>query len=354
MSPYELLVTLCGGRPILIIAHVVSNLTIGLAYVSIPLVIMAYLRRRPDIENQWIFWCFTAFILGCGFTHFGHVLSLWDARFFPLSQAADIVTAVISFVTAIALWPMLPVMARIPTPRQLMAMIKERDEAVGKLGQHKEILVKELNHRVRNNLQILQGVISMMMREPQIETIPSKELLSTILNRLMAVSRVHDRIYSDGQHPEQIETREFIESICKDLDMQFGGMIETDIDHMMMSIDESVQIAMIVNELVTNAAKYAKRGNEPAQIRVSFKNRGEGQWVLSVADRGPGLAPGSENRRSIGMRLIRSLAAQLGGSLNVDSSPEGSTFSIVKSSLSEARQGEAVAPSAIAIAQTNA
>lgn len=130
MSPYELLVSLCGGSWTGVIVHIVTNVLIGPAYVSIPTVIVAYLRRRPDIENRWVFWCFTAFILGCGLTHFGHVLALWDPRFYLLSQAADVVTAVISCLTAIALWPMLPTLAKIPTSKQFLMMIQERDTAV--------------------------------------------------------------------------------------------------------------------------------------------------------------------------------------------------------------------------------
>lgn len=330
MSPYEFLVALCGGSWTWAITHVVSNLVIGLAYVSIPIVIVAYLRRRPDIENRWIFWCFTAFILGCGFTHFGHVLAFWDPRFYVFSQGADIFTAIVSALTAIALWPMLPVLARIPTPKQLMAMVRERDAAVGQLGQHKEILIRELNHRVRNNLLILQGLVSMMMRDPRTALIPSDQLLGTILNRIMAVSRVHDRIYSDGLEPGQIETREFVESICQDLRTQFGAVIETDVDPMMLSVDESVPMAMIINELVTNAIKHGRRGDEPPWVRVGLKSQGAGRWMLSVDDNGPGVPAQASQSRSIGMRLIRTLAAQLGGTLEITSSPSGSRFSITR------------------------
>jgi two-component sensor histidine kinase len=209
-----------------------------------------------------------------------------------------------------------------------MAMVRERDAAVGQLGQHKEILVKELNHRVRNNLLILQSLVSMMMRDPRTALIPSDQLLGTILNRIMAVSRVHDRIYSDGLEPGQIETGEFIESICNDLRTQFEAAIETDVDPMMLSVDESVPMAMIVNELVTNAIKYGRRGDEQPWVRVGLKSQGEGRWVLSVDDNGPGVPAQAAKSQSIGMRLIRALAAQMGGTLEITSSPSGSRFSI--------------------------
>jgi len=334
LSPYELLASLCGDNWVVI--HVATNLLIGLAYLSIPTAIVAYLRRRPDIENRWIFWCFTAFILGCGLSHFGHILSLWDVRFYWVAMAIDVVTTLISCATAIALWPMLPVLARIPTPKQFMMTIRERDEAVGKLHQHKEILVKELNHRVRNNLQILQSLVSMMIREVRgtkaSRAVPApaspEQLLGTILNRIMAVSRVHDRIYSDGLEMGRIETREFIEAISRDLALQFDAEIVTDVDAMTMSVDESVPVAMIVNELVTNAVKYGRRGSEKAKVKVSLKESGKDTWLLGVEDNGPGVSADAARSGSIGMRLIRRLSAQLGGTLDVLSTPEGARFQV--------------------------
>jgi two-component sensor histidine kinase len=85
---------------------------------------------------------------------------------------------------------------------------------------------------------------------------------------------------------------------------------------------------MIVNELVTNAVKYGRREDQQARVRVVFKRQDGDKWLLSVEDDGPGIPPDAEKSQSIGMRLIRSLATQLGGALEVASSPAGSRFSI--------------------------
>lgn len=330
MTPYEFLVSLCGGNRTLILLHALSNTIIGAAYISIPIAIVAYLRRRPDIENRWLFWAFTAFILGCGATHFMHVLSLWDARFYVGALWVDGFTALVSAVTAIALWPMLPLLASIPTPKEFLAMLTERDDAVAELGGHKEVLVKELNHRVRNNLQILQSVVAMMMTSPETKAMSQEEILSTVLNRIKAVSRVHDRIYQSGVEPGQIDTKEFVETICQDLSTQFGVESRTDVDSRYLSADESTPIAMIVNEMVTNAIKHGRRAEAPAEIDVSLKHIADGGWRLAVQDRGPGLPESASRSTSLGMRLIRSLARQLGGELSVESSPNGSRFSVTQ------------------------
>ena len=85
---------------------------------------------------------------------------------------------------------------------------------------------------------------------------------------------------------------------------------------------------LLVSELVTNAVKYGRSADQQARVKVVFKRQDQDKWVLSVEDNGPGIPPDAEKGRSIGMRLIRSLATQLGGALEVASSPAGSRFSI--------------------------
>jgi two-component sensor histidine kinase len=307
----------------------VTNLLIGAAYLSIPTVIVAYLRRRPEVESKWVFWCFALFILGCGATHFAHVLLLQDPAFWYVPTImAHVFTAGISVATAIALWPLLPKLAAIPTPSEYEAVVVQLKEHRKNLFRDKDMLLRELNHRVRNNLQIVEG--SLRLQAQQADR-GCEDALNIALGRVRAISRVHERIYvEDTDKAVQVETSGFIEGLCAELASQFDADIDTDVDPLHVSVDESVPIAMIVNELVTNAVKYGRRPGQRAHVRVSLKARpGHGGWELAVSDRGPGVDPDAAGGRSLGMRLIRSLAQQLDGELVIESSDGGATFRVL-------------------------
>ena len=123
-------------EPALIWAHVGSDLAIGLAYFSIPIVIARFLTRRRDIRFSWVVWMFAIFIMACGATHFMSILVLWVPAY-GVEALVKIVTAIASVVTAVALWPLLPRAIAVPSPRQLQevndslrALVFERDAAL--------------------------------------------------------------------------------------------------------------------------------------------------------------------------------------------------------------------------------
>jgi two-component sensor histidine kinase len=318
----------------------VSNLIIGLSYISIPIAIMVYLRRRPGIEYRWLFWCFIAFILGCGLTHIGHVLILHDpVLWYPVTLAVHSFTAGISIITALALWPMLPKFLKIPTPTEYETLVQQLHEHRRSLFRDKSRLMKELNHRVRNNLAIIAGALRLQANNIKDDE-RCRDAVLTALGRINAISRVHEKIYSESEDSESkgnLDTHVFLTSICFDLEIQFDAVIDVDIEPVPVSVDESVPLAMILNELVTNGVKYGKRNGEKAHVTVVFKSMSGkadwtliGDWKLVVCDKGPGIDMEKISKRSLGMRMIKSLATQLGGELQVESTPEeGSTFRVI-------------------------
>ncbi|HEU0065705.1 MAG TPA: ATP-binding protein [Sphingomonas sp.] len=123
-------------EPSLIWTHVVSDAIIGLAYFSIPVVIARFLTKRRDVHFSWVVWMFAAFIMACGATHFLSILVLWIPAY-GIEALVKMVTAVVSLITAIALWPLLPKAIALPSPVQLQRAndalqlrIAERDEAL--------------------------------------------------------------------------------------------------------------------------------------------------------------------------------------------------------------------------------
>ena len=122
-------------EPGLIWLHAVSDTLIMMAYYSIPLALIHFVRRRRDVAFSWIFWLFAAFILACGTTHLMSIVTLWEPLYW-LDGAIKAITAILSVSTAIVLWPLIPRALALPSPASLREMnvelarqIAERDHA---------------------------------------------------------------------------------------------------------------------------------------------------------------------------------------------------------------------------------
>jgi PAS domain S-box-containing protein len=114
--------------PEVLALHIVSDLAIGLAYFSIPAAIAVFVMRRRDLVFSWVFWLFAAFIIACGTTHFVHVWGLFSPDWWR-EGIVKAVCAVISVVTAVALWPLLPRALALPSPAALRREVEERRAA---------------------------------------------------------------------------------------------------------------------------------------------------------------------------------------------------------------------------------
>jgi hypothetical protein len=115
-------------RPGLVWLHVVSDLLIALAYFSIPLTLIYFIRKRRDVPFNWIFVCFGMFILACGTTHAMEVWTLWHATYW-LSGAVKVITALSSVPTAILLVQLVPQGLALPSPEALRLEIADRRRA---------------------------------------------------------------------------------------------------------------------------------------------------------------------------------------------------------------------------------
>ena len=186
-------------RPDLVALHVVSDLSIGLAYFSIPLAILAFLRRRPDFEYRWVAYLFAAFIVLCGTTHFAGVAMLWQP-YYGLDGMIKLVTGVVSVTTAALLWPLLPKIVALPSPRllqetnhRLEAEIQERRAAEVQLRQARDDLERQIAERI---------TVDHALRESLAEKeILLKEVRRTEENFRLLVENVRDYAITMVGHP---------------------------------------------------------------------------------------------------------------------------------------------------------
>ncbi|PWC74815.1 PAS domain S-box protein [Azospirillum sp. TSH64] len=206
--------------------------------------------------------------------------------------------------------------------------IKSMEAALRKLVGQKSTLLREVNHRVKNSLQLVSSLLTL-----QTLSLPDEGVrvhFQDARSRIEAIARVHNRLYQADQF-QTIEFGTYLNELCEDLARASGGDSMCDIvvrsDVVDLPIDHAAPLGLIANELITNAVKH--RGNGAARVTVTFRREDE-KLALTVSDRGPGLPSNFDIRksRSLGMRLISSLAGQIRASVDIDTTAQGTTFRI--------------------------
>jgi len=182
----------------------------------------------------------------------------------------------------------------------------------------KELLLREVHHRVKNNMQVISSLLAMQTTGGD-EAVTRK--LEESQNRIRSIALIHEQLYRSTEL-EQIDARAYLETLASQLVQSFGveGIaLEVEVEALTLDIDQSMACGLIVNELVTNAVKYAFPGGRRGTIRVTLREGPEGERQLEVKDDGRGLdGPLPTNSRSLGMSLIATLARQLRGRHEID------------------------------------
>jgi two-component sensor histidine kinase len=181
---------------------------------------------------------------------------------------------------------------------------------------HAELMAHEIDHRVLNSLQFVSTLLNMQSRSPEIGEAAGH--LQLAANRVAAVAQVHRHSLSNGAAETSCIT--FLRRLGDDLAAILGRTVEVDGDEGDVPTASIQSIGLLVNELVTNAAKHGA-----GRIDVTYRVA-DGVNRLVVCDEGPGLPPGFDPRAPrprLGMRIVLSLAAQLGGSVSAGARPDG-------------------------------
>lgn len=195
----------------------------------------------------------------------------------------------------------------------------------------KEILLKEVNHRVKNSLQLVSAMLA--LQSARSDDARLKALILEAQTRVQVVASVHERLYRSADM-QSVDLDVFLKSLCQDVEravLQETDAITVEVRTEPMTIgnDRAVPIALILNELLTNAIKYAYPLRNGA-VEVTLRNLPEGMGCLTVADSGVGLSPDFADRRdaAFGFRIIEGLARQIGGEVEVADRSPGASFVI--------------------------
>jgi two-component sensor histidine kinase len=189
-------------------------------------------------------------------------------------------------------------------------------------AQRRELLLRELQHRVKNNFQIILSSISIQKRRS--DSSEAREELDRVSERINAVSLAHDQLTA-RESRQAVDLAAYLRALCASIEKQMENVvIEVMADEVALSIDRAIPLGLILNESATNSAKHAFDGKD-GRISVNLKvGVGYGEARLTIADNGKGF----NNPRSdgSGTKLILALVRQIGGKMVQDSSENGTTI----------------------------
>ena len=336
-------------QPELIWLHVVSDLLIALAYYSIPFALIYFVMQRRDIVFRSMFLLFGIFIMACGTTHVMSIWTMWNADY-GAEGLVKLVTAISSVGTAIILWRIMPEALALPSPAQLAhandALVRENTErrkAEGALEslnreleervrartveleaanaqlaaavREKETLLRELHHRVKNNLQIVSSLLSIQGRTIAPELAP---YFHESMQRIRVLSRLHQQPQASPHEPATVQITDYLRVLCDDLRQLHGGETLDGVDcrvegpDVQLDLDTATPVVLVLNEVISNAFKHGfpEGGDGTVCIRLTQE---PSQLSIEVRDDGVGLPHDFETRRqaSMGTRLIDILIRQV-------------------------------------------
>jgi signal transduction histidine kinase len=365
-------------HPGLVWTHVISDTLIAAAYFSIPIALVTFVRRRPDVEFGRMFWLFALFILSCGMTHIMGMWNLWNGDY-ALEAVIKAITAAASVPTAILLWPLLPKMLAIPSPSMLQRKNDELAEALADRDRLLDELKAEADQRRRAEAALVQA--NKMEAVGQL----TGGIAHDFNNLLQAISGNLELITLAPDKPEKVSRwaanaaqatergtkltgqlltfsrRQRLEARNVDIGGLIGGMTELLRNSVGPTVDLTVeaaadlgtvssdptQLELAILNLAINARDAMPSGGP---LKVLAERRGD-QIAISVIDCGVGMPPevveralepffttkGPGRGTGLGLSMVYGVAASAGGELTIDSRVgEGTTITMLLPRIADA------------------
>ncbi len=211
------------------------------------------------------------------------------------------------------------------------ALYRSKKELTAQM-EEKETLLKEVHHRVKNNLQTVSSLLSLQSRN--VEEAKMKTLLKSTQNRVISMAMVHEMLYMRNDI-SQIEYKSYVQELSEYLIRSIKGLdskvqLKIDIPDIKLGIDTAIPLGLLINEAVTNALKYGFADEEEGEIYIVLKKELDKQYVLNIGDNGKGFPETVtyKNSKSLGLKLIHNLTRQLKGTIQRDDSKKGTNYII--------------------------
>jgi len=283
-------------------------------------------------------------ILGTGrvFTHFFYIpiilASLWWRRkglgvavflaalliFSSIFLRAEVVTAN-DYLRAIMFIVIAFVIAK------LSEQITKAEEQIKTSLEEKKVLLKEIHHRVKNNLQVISSLLNLQSR--YIKDKQALEMCRESQNRIKSMAFVHEKLYQ-SKDVARIDLTGYIRELATNLCRLYGVnsnavAVKINIEDISLGVDLAVPLGLIINELISNSLKYAFPKGKKGEIRIDLRSDNDRKFTLTVSDNGVGFPKDLDfrNTKSLGLQLVCTLINQIYGTIELDRS-RGTEFEI--------------------------
>jgi PAS domain S-box-containing protein len=221
---------------------------------------------------------------------------------------------------------------------------RQQSEQIKSALEEKEILLREIHHRVKNNLQIISSLLSLQMIQSEESGIA--RMLQDSRSRVRAMALIHEKLYQ-SEDLARVPMAGYLQDLGRHLFSSYGVdskhiVLRIDARDTALDVDTAIPCGLIVNELISNSLKHAFPGKEGGEIHVAVRLEEGGLGVLSVCDSGIGLPDDFDicDTQTLGLRLVSTLARQIDGTIKVDGK-RGAAFQLTFRP-SEPRIGEGI------------
>ncbi|WP_242009192.1 sensor histidine kinase [Robertkochia solimangrovi] len=199
-------------------------------------------------------------------------------------------------------------------------------------SRQKEILLKEIHHRVKNNLQTVSSLLSLQSR-----SVPNSEMKGVLINsqnRVISMALIHEMLYANDDI-SKIQYEDYVGQLARHLIQSIKGKqhnikLEIEIPDIKLGIDTAIPLGLLINEFITNTLKHGIRNDEAGTITIRLNRMKDNSLLLQLGDNGIGFQNNGEipGNKTLGLRLIHNLVKQLKGTMELDKEKSGVNYNI--------------------------
>lgn len=207
---------------------------------------------------------------------------------------------------------------------------KEQEIIIIKNLEEKEVLLKEIHHRVKNNMQVIVSLLSLQSRK--IRDKESKELFKDSQYRIQSMAMIHEMLYKSGDF-QKINYKKYIENLMSTLVLSLKGIdhninVNIQIDDIYLGLDSAIPLGLLINEIVTNSLKHGLKSSGNLDLKI--KSNTENNYTLFIGDNGVGMPVDFEinDNETLGLKLVEYLTEQIEGEIKQDLSVKGTNYVI--------------------------